>query len=99
MLDISTNSVEFTLGDRHVEGGAPHLTADTAVVTRLGEGLVEPGQFHPQAMGRTVDAVAGLVDDARNGMAHSTSSPWALLVCGRLATGTCSSRPSMPAVE
>jgi len=64
VLDVGTNSVKFTLGERD-ESGASHTTADTAVVTRLGEGLAEAGQLTPQAMGRTVDAVAGLVEDAR----------------------------------
>ena len=64
VLDVGTNSLKFTLGERD-ETGAPHTTADTAVVTRLGEGLAEAGQLTPQAMRRTVDAVAGLVDEAR----------------------------------
>jgi exopolyphosphatase/guanosine-5'-triphosphate,3'-diphosphate pyrophosphatase len=64
VLDVGTNSVKFTRGDRR-PGATPHRTADAAVVTRLGEGVAESGQLTPQAIGRTVDAIADLVDDAR----------------------------------
>jgi exopolyphosphatase/guanosine-5'-triphosphate,3'-diphosphate pyrophosphatase len=64
VLDVGTNSVKFARGDRR-PGGTPHGTADAAVVTRLGEGLAETGQLGPIAMGRTVDAIADLVNDAR----------------------------------
>ena len=64
VIDVGTNSVKFTLGDRR-EGGPPHSELDTAVVTRLGEGLAQAGELTPAAMSRTVDAIGGLVDDAR----------------------------------
>ena len=64
VLDVGTNSVKFILGDRD-EHGAPRTTADTAVVTRLGEGLALAGELTPVAMRRTVDAVADLVEAAR----------------------------------
>lgn len=63
VLDVGTNSVKFILGERGA--GGPHTEADTAVVTRLGEGLAEAGELTPPAMRRTVDAIAGLVEDAR----------------------------------
>ena len=65
VLDVGTNSVKFILGERGA--GGPHTEADTAVVTRLGEGLAEAGGLTPAAMRRTVDAIAGLVEDARRG--------------------------------
>ena len=37
------------------------------MVTRLGEGLAEAGGLTPTAMRRTVDAIVGLVEDARRG--------------------------------
>ncbi|MFL6134638.1 MAG: Ppx/GppA family phosphatase, partial [Nocardioidaceae bacterium] len=64
VLDVGTNSVKFAIGDRDERGG-PRNAADTAVVTRLGEGLADAGELTPVAMRRTVDAVAGLVEDAR----------------------------------
>jgi exopolyphosphatase/guanosine-5'-triphosphate,3'-diphosphate pyrophosphatase len=66
VIDVGTNSVKFTLGHRD-EGGVPRSEVDTAVVTRLGEGLADAGELTPVAMGRTIDAIAGLVDEARRG--------------------------------
>ena len=42
VIDVGTNSVKFALGRRD-EGGTPRLEVETAVVTRLGEGLVAAG--------------------------------------------------------
>ena len=64
VLDVGTNSVKLTLGDRQQAGGGD-AGADTAVVTRLGEGLAQGGELTPVAMRRTVDAIGGLVDEAR----------------------------------
>src|SRR4051794_10404908 len=63
VLDVGTNSVKFTVGDRRQ--GVGHNQADTAVVTRLGEGLAQSGELSQVAIRRTVDAIAGLVQDAR----------------------------------
>ena len=63
VVDVGTNSVKFSLGDR--VDGVPRSQLETAVVTRLGDGLAEAGELTPEAMGRTVDAIGGLVDDAR----------------------------------
>ena len=64
VLDVGTNSVKFILGERRA-GRSPHTSADTAVVTRLGEGLAQTGELTEAAMQRTVDVIAGLVDEAR----------------------------------
>ena len=37
------------------------------MVTRLGEGLAQAGELTPDAVSRTVEAIGGLVDDARRG--------------------------------
>ena len=66
VLDVGTNSVKLTQGDRH-PGAGPPSPADTAVVTRLGEGLAETGELTQVAMQRTVDAIGSLVDEARRG--------------------------------
>ena len=63
VVDVGTNSVKFALGDR--VDGVPQSRLDTAVVTRLGEGLAQAGELTPDAMSRTVEAIGGLVDDAR----------------------------------
>lgn len=66
VLDVGTNSVKFVCGDRD-PSGATRTEVDTAVVTRLGEGLAEAGVLSATAMQRTADAVAELVADARRG--------------------------------
>jgi len=66
VLDVGTNSVKFALGRRD-DGGTPRIETETAVVTRLGEGLVAAGGLTAASMGRTVDAIEDLVDDARRG--------------------------------
>lgn len=60
VLDVGTNSVKLVVGDR-----AGRTELDTAVVTRLGEGLAESGGLTPASMDRTVAAIAGLLDDIR----------------------------------
>ena len=64
VIDVGTNSVKFMLADRR-DGDVPHTEVDTAVVTRLGEGLAQTGELTAAAMSRTVDAIGDLVDAAR----------------------------------
>jgi exopolyphosphatase/guanosine-5'-triphosphate,3'-diphosphate pyrophosphatase len=64
VIDVGTNSTKFTLGRRD-EDGTPRIEVDTAVVTRLGEGLATTGELARASMDRTVDAIAELVDEAR----------------------------------
>lgn len=66
VLDVGTNSVKFSGGDRRPDG-RPHTEVETAVVTRLGEGVGETGELTTVAMTRTADAVAELVAGARVG--------------------------------
>lgn len=66
VVDVGTNSVKFLLGDRH-ETGELQTLVDRAVVTRLGEGLTESGGLTPTAVARTVEAVDGMVQEARRG--------------------------------
>ena len=64
VIDVGTNSVKFARGRRDDEG-SPRIELETAVVTRLGEGLVGAVGLTPASMGRTVDAIGDLVDEAR----------------------------------
>ena len=66
VLDVGTNSVKFALGRRD-ENGTPQVEVESAVVTRLGEGLVAAGGLTAASMDRTVGAIEDLVDDARRG--------------------------------
>jgi exopolyphosphatase/guanosine-5'-triphosphate,3'-diphosphate pyrophosphatase len=67
VIDIGTNSVKFHLAEL---GSSRRTVVDRAEVTRLGEGVEENGLLGEAAMARTLEAVAGMVDEARrNGAA------------------------------
>ena len=61
-----TNSVKFHLARAPADGSWRTLV-DRAEVTRLGEGLDETGALGAAAMERTVEAIAGMADEARRG--------------------------------
>lgn len=70
VVDVGTNSVKFLLAERAADGAWRHVV-DRSEVTRLGEGLATSGGLAPEAMRRTSDAIAGMVDEARkNGAEH-----------------------------
>jgi exopolyphosphatase / guanosine-5'-triphosphate,3'-diphosphate pyrophosphatase len=64
VIDVGTNSVKFHIGERRADG-AWQTVVDRAEVVRLGEGLEESGRLNPGPMERTVDAIVGMVDEAR----------------------------------
>jgi exopolyphosphatase/guanosine-5'-triphosphate,3'-diphosphate pyrophosphatase len=64
VVDVGTNSVKFVIGERAADGSWTSVV-DRAEVTRLGEGLDESGELQEVPMARTVDAIAGMVDEAR----------------------------------
>ena len=64
VIDVGTNSVKFHLAARHADGTSETIV-DRAEVTRLGEGLDEHGELGQAAIDRTVAAVAGMADEAR----------------------------------
>jgi exopolyphosphatase/guanosine-5'-triphosphate,3'-diphosphate pyrophosphatase len=63
VIDVGTNSVKFHLAERSADG-TTRTVVDRAEVTRLGEGLDENGKLTPTAMQRTVEAIAGMADEA-----------------------------------
>jgi exopolyphosphatase/guanosine-5'-triphosphate,3'-diphosphate pyrophosphatase len=64
VIDVGTNSVKFFLAETDADG-AVRPVVDRAEVTRLGEGLAGSGDLTEAAMGRTADAIAGMVEEAR----------------------------------
>jgi exopolyphosphatase/guanosine-5'-triphosphate,3'-diphosphate pyrophosphatase len=64
VIDVGTNSVKFHVGEREADG-AWSTVADRAEVTRLGEGLDDTGELGPEPIARTADAIADMVDEAR----------------------------------
>ena len=63
-IDVGTNSVKLHVGERRADG-TWSTVADRATVTRLGEGLDAAGSLGPEPMRRTLDAIAGMADEAR----------------------------------
>jgi exopolyphosphatase/guanosine-5'-triphosphate,3'-diphosphate pyrophosphatase len=62
-IDVGTNSVKFHIGERSADGSW-RAVVDRAEITRLGEGLAETGVLNPSPMERTINAIAGMVDEA-----------------------------------
>ena len=65
VVDVGTNSVKFHVGEKRADGSWTTVV-DRAEVTRLGEGLdAGGGAFTPEAMERTVAAIAGMAAEAQ----------------------------------
>jgi exopolyphosphatase/guanosine-5'-triphosphate,3'-diphosphate pyrophosphatase len=64
VIDVGTNSVKFHIGERD-GAGRWRTFVDRAEVTRLGENLQNSGEIAPQAMERTVAAIASMAEEAR----------------------------------
>jgi exopolyphosphatase/guanosine-5'-triphosphate,3'-diphosphate pyrophosphatase len=64
VVDVGTNSVKFVIGER-TGAGSWTTVVDRAEVTRVGEGLDETGELQKAPMARTVDAIAGMVEETR----------------------------------
>ena len=65
VIDIGTNSVKLTVGERSREQGIKILF-DVNVITKLGEGMQESGTLSREAMTRTSQAVVKFADFARS---------------------------------
>lgn len=64
VIDVGTNSVKFNISERS-DDGTWRTVVDRAEVTRLGEGLDKTGEISPEAMERTVAAIAAMAAEAR----------------------------------
>ena len=64
VIDVGTNSVKFNISERRDDGSWQTLV-DRAEVTRLGEGLEKTGAISSDAMERTIDAIAGMANEAK----------------------------------
>jgi exopolyphosphatase/guanosine-5'-triphosphate,3'-diphosphate pyrophosphatase len=62
VVDIGTNSVKFHVAEL---SGSWRTVVDRAEVTRLGEGVEETGRLGEAAIERTLEAVAGMVAEAK----------------------------------
>jgi len=85
VVDVGTSSVKVHVAERADDGRWRRLV-DRAEVTRLGEGLGDSGRLQPAAMERTLDAIAGMADEAR---AHGAQAIAAVGTAGlRAATNS-----------
>jgi exopolyphosphatase/guanosine-5'-triphosphate,3'-diphosphate pyrophosphatase len=73
VVDVGTNSVKFVIAERESDGSW-ETVVDRAEVTRLGEGLDQDGELQPGPVERTVDAVVGMVDEAREAGVAETAA-------------------------
>lgn len=64
VIDAGTNSIKFHVAERAAGGGWQRV-ADRAEITRLGEGLDATGEIGEDALARAIEAVGGMVAEAR----------------------------------
>ncbi len=83
VIDVGTNSVKFNISERRADGSWRTIV-DRGEVTRLGEGIAETGDIAPAAIERTVEAIAGMADEAKR---HQASSLVAVGTMGMRTAG------------
>lgn len=64
VIDAGTNSIKFHIGERD-RAGHWRTLVDRAELTRLGEGLAQQGVIIDAALERTIAAIAGMADEAK----------------------------------
>jgi exopolyphosphatase/guanosine-5'-triphosphate,3'-diphosphate pyrophosphatase len=72
-IDVGTNSVKFHAAQPAADGSWQRL-ADRSEVTQLGEGLAQTGAIGPEPLARTVEAIAGMVAQARDLDVHAIAA-------------------------
>jgi exopolyphosphatase/guanosine-5'-triphosphate,3'-diphosphate pyrophosphatase len=72
-IDVGTNSVKLHVGER-LEDGEWRPMVDRSEITRLGEGLGQNGRLGEEPIRRTVAAIVGLTDDARDAGAEAIAA-------------------------
>lgn len=64
IIDAGTNSIKFHVAERGTDGRWTTVV-DRAEMTRLGEGLEPGGEIGGAPLDRTITAIAGMVDEAK----------------------------------
>ena len=64
VIDAGTNSIKFHIAERAADGRW-QTVVDRAEITRLGEGLDRTGEISDEALGRVLEAIAGMAEEAR----------------------------------
>jgi exopolyphosphatase/guanosine-5'-triphosphate,3'-diphosphate pyrophosphatase len=65
VVDVGTNSVKLVVGERSSDGSWADVV-DRSEVTRLGQGLAASNRLDAAAIGRTAEAIRGMVGEARS---------------------------------
>src|SRR5262245_36825688 len=74
VIDVRTNSVNCHIGEKHADRSWTTVV-DRSDVTRLGEGLnASDGAFTPEAMERTIVAIAGMAAEAQRAGAAAVAA-------------------------
>jgi exopolyphosphatase/guanosine-5'-triphosphate,3'-diphosphate pyrophosphatase len=73
VVDVGTNSVKFHVGERR-PNGAWRMIVDRAEITRLGERFEQSGRLDPESIGRTLDAIRAMAEEARRNGAASIAA-------------------------
>jgi exopolyphosphatase/guanosine-5'-triphosphate,3'-diphosphate pyrophosphatase len=68
VIDVGSNSVKFHVAE-HGADDTWRMVVDRAEVTRLGEGMADGGRITTAAQERTIEAIADMVDEARQARA------------------------------
>jgi exopolyphosphatase/guanosine-5'-triphosphate,3'-diphosphate pyrophosphatase len=63
-IDVGTNSVKFQIAEQGADGGWTPLV-DRSEMTRLGERVDDAGRLGEEPIERTVEAIAGMAEEAR----------------------------------
>ena len=85
VIDVGTNSVKFHVGELGADRKWRAIV-DRAELTRLGEGQEKDGAIGLEAIERTAEAIAGMVEEARQSRAR------AIALVGTAALRTASNR-------
>jgi exopolyphosphatase / guanosine-5'-triphosphate,3'-diphosphate pyrophosphatase len=73
VIDVGTNSVKLFVAERRADGDWTTVV-DRSEITRLGEGLAATGRLGEEPAERTLEAIAGLADEARRDGAESIAA-------------------------
>jgi exopolyphosphatase / guanosine-5'-triphosphate,3'-diphosphate pyrophosphatase len=63
VIDVGTSSVKFHIAERRADGRWRTIV-DRSEITRLGQGLDESGRLDHEAIERTAETIAGMIEEA-----------------------------------
>lgn len=73
VIDVGTNSVKFHIAERDADGRW-RTVVDRAEISQLGEGINRTGSIGEAALGRTIEAIAAMAEEAARLGAFATAA-------------------------